>query len=343
VSSGKRQRTKDESEVNNESDSRLRLRSGSMIRSYIELMRLPNVFTAMADVAMGFLLVQQSDWQWDGWHDSWTLALLLAASSVLYMSGVVLNDVFDLDTDRRQRPERPLPSGRVSLSAARWLGWTLLLSGVLLGVAGVSVGTRGGIFAGHFGSVAVAPLLAASILIYDAWLKRTPLGPLAMGSCRMFNVLLGMSAAGVRLPADCWLAAGGIGVYVAGLTWFARRESQRSSRLQLTLAALMMALGSAMLICLPNGSDRTIVGVAIEPGQWYLWTGILGLAILSRFFWAIIDPAPARVQTAVALGVLSIVMLDALACFAMGHVHGAGMILLLLLPAMFLGRSIKMT
>ena len=70
---------------------------------------------------------------------------------------MVLNDVFDLEIDRRERPERPLPSGRVSLRAARLLGWTLLVLGMLLGIAGVSVGTGGGFFAGHFGSAAVAP------------------------------------------------------------------------------------------------------------------------------------------------------------------------------------------
>ncbi len=137
--------------------SRLRLRSGSAFRSYLELMRLPNVFTAVADVAMGFLFVQSSDWRWDPWHDSWTLALLIAASSLLYIAGVVLNDVFDLEIDRKERPERPLPSGRVPLWAARLLGWKLLVVGMLLGIAGVSVGTGGGFLAGHLGSVAVAP------------------------------------------------------------------------------------------------------------------------------------------------------------------------------------------
>ena len=30
--------------------------------AYLELVRLPNVFTAMADVAMGFLFVAVADW-----------------------------------------------------------------------------------------------------------------------------------------------------------------------------------------------------------------------------------------------------------------------------------------
>ncbi len=96
-----------------------RPRGGSTLRSYLALVRLPNVFTAMADVAMGFLFVQSRGWQWDPWWDSWTLATLLAASGLLYMAGMVLNDVFDLETDRHERPDRPLPSGRIPLTTAR--------------------------------------------------------------------------------------------------------------------------------------------------------------------------------------------------------------------------------
>ena len=313
-------------------------------RNYLELMRLPNVFTAMADVTMGFFFVQPSDWRWDPWHDSGTLALLLAASSALYAAGVVLNDVFDLEIDRRERPERPLPSGRVSLRGARRLGWMLLLLGIVLGIAGVWLGTGGGFLAGHhLGSAAVAPLLAACILMYDAWLKRTPIGPVAMGGCRLFNVLLGMCALGVRLSPDCWLVAGGLGLYVAGLTWFARTESDRSHRLPLSLATLVMALGIAMLACFPNWSDRAIPGVQRDMENWYLLTGILGALIIWRCVWAIIEPVPRRVQTAVTQGVLSIIMLDAVACYAVRGMLCAVMILLLLLPTMFLGRWIEMT
>ena len=40
---------------------------------------------------------------------------LLAVALVLYYTaGMYLNDLFDLELDRRERPERPLPSGRVS-------------------------------------------------------------------------------------------------------------------------------------------------------------------------------------------------------------------------------------
>ena len=262
--------------------------------------------------------------------------MLLAASSLLYLSGVVLNDVFDLETDRSERPERPLPSGRVSLDAARRLGWKLLLLGVLLG-------TGAGLFVGHLRPGIVAALLATSILLYDAWLKRTPLGPLAMGACRMLNVLLGMNVVDAPLLAANWLVAGGIGVYVAGVTWFARRENDDSSRLQLALATLLMVVGIALIAWFPSWSDRVIPHVRLDPRNWYLLMGLLGMLIVWRCLWAVIEPVPLRVRMAVAQCVLSIIMLDAVACYAIRGVAWACMILLLLLPAMFLGRWIDTT
>jgi len=81
--------------------------------AYLRLFRLPNVFTAMADVAMGFLFVRQS------LEPISMFACLLVASSLLYTAGMVLNDVFDYEVDRQERPQRPLPSGQIGLRWAR--------------------------------------------------------------------------------------------------------------------------------------------------------------------------------------------------------------------------------
>ena len=179
-------------------------------------------------------------------------------------------------------------------------------------------------FVGHLRPGVVAALLAAAILFYDAWLKRTPLGPLAMGACRMLNVLLGMSAVDAPLHAEHWLVAGGIGVYVAGVTWFARRESQQSSRLQLALATAVMVLGIAMLAWLPSWSDRVILRCAARAATLVsARPACLGLLIVWRCLWAVIEPVPARVRMAVTQCVLSIVMLDAVACYAVRGLYWA--------------------
>jgi hypothetical protein len=83
--------------------------------------------------------------------------------------------------------------------------------------------------------------------------------------------------------------------------------------------------------------------VQLAPQHWYLLTGIFGALIVWRCFWAIIDPRPQRVRTAVAQCVLSIVMLDAVVCYAIRDVFWAVMILLLLVPATFLGQWIEST
>ena len=68
------------------------------------------------------------------------------ATAALYAGGVVLNDVFDRDLDRIERPERPIPSGRVGTPRAAALGGGLLAPGVASGAAA----SRGGrVRAGH--------------------------------------------------------------------------------------------------------------------------------------------------------------------------------------------------
>jgi len=317
-------------------DLRLRFRNVLPLGSYLELVRLPNVFTAMADVAMGFLFVQPPWWIWHGWRDGWTLLLLIGASVALYTAGMVLNDVFDLEIDRQERSERPIPSGRVSLRAARRLGWNLLVLGVTLGIGAT-------FFVGHALPGVVAVLLAADVVLYDAWLKRTPLGPLAMGGCRTLNVLLGMSVMNLPLLPECWLVAGAIGVYVAGVTWFARREAQDSRPLPLALAVLVMIVGIAMLAWLPQWSDRLIPRLRNRPGNWYSMFGALGALIVWRCFQAVGRPTQARVRRAVSNCLLAIVMLDTVACYAIRDLYWACAILVLLLPTALLGRQIETT
>ena len=80
-------------------------------------MRLPNVFTAMADIFMGFWLTHET------LSPIGVFLLLLASSSFLYTAGMVLNDIFDLEQDRRERPQRPLPSGRILRPNATVIGF----------------------------------------------------------------------------------------------------------------------------------------------------------------------------------------------------------------------------
>jgi 4-hydroxybenzoate polyprenyltransferase len=135
------------------------------------------VTTAVGDVLAGFAVA--------GLGRPWILPWLLASTMCLYAGGVVLNDVFDLAIDRVERPERPIPSGRVSRQRAAILGSALLASGVAFAAIGRPAA---GIVAG-----ATAACILTCVGQTPTWWA------VSMGLCRAGNLMLGVAAApGVR-------------------------------------------------------------------------------------------------------------------------------------------------
>lgn len=311
---------------------------GGLAKAYLQLVRLPNVFTAIADILLGFLITHPLA---DVARDDWIiLALLVGSSSALYTAGMVLNDLFDFEVDARERPHRPLPSGRIHPSKARRLGIALLMIGVALAwmINVVEPLWRPAI---------VATALAGLIVVYDAALRRTPLGPLALGGCRTLNVLLGMSAAAFAWHPAHFVIAAGVGLYIFGVSWFAMNEAQISHRLQLALAMLAMLAGIALLALYPrfidaDYPDASRPNLAAIP-RWQLLMAVLGGMIAWRCLQAIRDPAPGHVQMVVKYSIMSLIVLDAAVCFTIRGFAGAIPILILLVPTLLLGRWIYST
>ena len=305
----------------------------SKLLSYVQLMRLPNVFTALADVAMGYLFTHNPD---EGARTLVGAIPLLAATALMYSAGMVLNDVFDVEVDRVERPERPLPSGRVPIRRARWLGFEMLVCGA---IAGASVG----LWTHDVRPAAVAIGLAALIVLYDAVLKKTPLGPLAMGGCRFLNVLLGMSAAGQPWMQVHYMVAGGIGLYIVGVTWFARQEAEpQSRRVHLVLAMLVMFAGMALIAYFP---ERMPQDPEIEPHQmlidansWDLCWALLAILTGWRCLRCVFQPYSEFVQEAILQCLVSLIIFDAAVVLAVrGPLWGVGVVLLIV-PMTILGR-----
>jgi 4-hydroxybenzoate polyprenyltransferase len=299
---------------------------------------LPNVFTALSDVTMGFLFVRHS------LDPVAALVCLAGASALLYTAGMVLNDVFDIDIDRHERPMRPLPSGRIALPLARTLGFAMLALGVLFGwLAGFTFLPVGGL---GIRSGLIASLLAACVILYNAWLKRTPLGPLGMGACRFLNVLLGMSLAAdfaggwlLGFTEAQLLVAGGIGVYIVGVTWFARNEAGQSSIGQL-LAAMIVMLGGIVLLASFTAWEGRLFQ---EPWVVTVLLGLLMVTVLRRCLAAVLDPSPERVQAAVKHSILSLIWIDAAVVAAIAPLPYAFGVVALLIPALLLGRWVYST
>jgi len=302
------------------------------LAAYLELVRLPNLFTAAADVVMGFLATHAAFEPGDGLR----LGLLMGASCSLYAAGVTLNDVFDRKLDAVERPERPIPSGRVPLAVAWVLGFLLLGLGVAAAAAAAGLG-------GSSRPAILAAALAALILLYNAVLKPTLAGPLAMGACRAGNVLLGMSLFESTWLGCHWLAAGAIGLYVVGLSWIARSEARPAGRMPLVAGTVIVLAGLAVLAFLPEQVFRDLFVRQVSDEGWYLLLAILGLHTLVRCLPAVARPEEDRIQLTVRYLILTLVVLDMAACLAFRGVTGALAVLLVFLPALFLSRWIPTT
>lgn len=320
----------------------------ALLLDYLRLVRLPNVFTALADVTMGFVFVQRQ------LAPAAVFACLAVASALLYISGMILNDVFDADVDAVERPERPIPAGRISRALARRFGFSLL-------VAGVAVGGLAGWFQPPeqpqvWRSGAVAGALALNIVVYDGVLKVTLVGPVCMGLCRFLNVLLGMSVAGSCIggfPYEGWtvlgygvphlIAAGGIGLYVVGLTWFSRQEAAQSRRGPLALGFAIMVAGLGVLGLLHRSLPEELPKGLESQAFWFLLLGMLAVTILRRCVAALYNPGPEQVQAAVKHGIQSLIVLNAAVAVEVSSLEYAIGLLLLLIPSTVLGKWVYST
>jgi 4-hydroxybenzoate polyprenyltransferase len=139
---------------------------------------------------------------------------------------MALNDFADRDLDRVERPERPIPSGRVKPVEALAVASGLTATG--LAVAKL---------AGGRSALAVAVPLAASVWAYDLAAKNTAAGPAAMATARGLDVLLG--AGGQWRRAALPVAA--VAVHTTAVTGLSRGEVHGSS----PSAGLLATAGTA--------------------------------------------------------------------------------------------------
>jgi 4-hydroxybenzoate polyprenyltransferase len=104
-----------------------------------------------------------------------------------------------------------------------------------------------------------------------------------------------------------------------------------------------MLAGVALLAFLPLATEEVIPVLRLEPSRWVIFMLLLAGIIFVRCLWAITWPSSGRVQMAVKQGLLSLVILDGAAAFAIQGPLAALMVLVFLLPATLLGTWIYST
>ncbi|WP_308163896.1 SCO3242 family prenyltransferase [Nonomuraea sediminis] len=249
------------------------------LRDLLELVRAPAALSVPGDVIAGATAGQALNGR----------TLGLACSSVcLYWAGMAANDWADRRLDEVERPERPIPSGRVSPGAALAVAASLTTAGVA--VAGLVGGRR---------ALTVAVPLAAAVWAYDLLAKNTPAGPTAMALCRGLDVLLG--AAPSRSMVAALPSALTIAIHTYLLTTLSRAEVSGTDR-RLPAATLTGTLALAAATAGPGArrADASARAAHTVLAAWY--AAEFGVSQARAFA----EPSAGRVRAAVASGIVAL-------------------------------------
>ena len=298
-----------------------------MLRQYLTLFRLPNVFTAPSNILAGYYAVVEPA-NASGLH----LAILIICSILLYLSGIVLNDYFDIEVDRRERPLRPLPAGTVSKRKVLLMGIVFIIAANFISLL-VSTST-----------FIIAAILSGTIVSYDYRMKYSVYGPGMMGAARALNVMLGSSpiflttVLNTNNSARVAVVTVSLFLFVFAISRLSRKEIDETDKVRTAKGSFLMIF-AVLAILIVSG----LVGVFLKD----LFANLALFAIIMIItFKPLLQRQPLSskdIQRTIKTMVLSIIVLDS--AFVSGSAGTAyGLVtLMLIMPAIILSRKFYVT
>ncbi|GGN19482.1 transferase [Streptomyces fuscichromogenes] len=228
---------------------------------------------------------------------------IIGSSVCLYWAGMALNDYADATVDAVERPERPVPSGRVPRRAALAVAGGLTAAG--LGLAAAAGGRR---------SLLGALPLAGLVWAYNLKLKSTPAGAVAMAGARTLDVLAGalVPGPGAHSTAEALrrsaVPAALVGIHTGTLMALSRHEISGAPA-RVPASTLAVSAATALATALPAKARATNAkpraGLAAAGALAYL--GTYGSAQAR----AVQEPSGENVRRAVGAGILGLMPLQA--------------------------------
>ncbi len=233
----------------------------SKVRTWLQLLRAPNLFTVPGDPLTGYLVSNA------GFFD-YTIFLTATASICFYAAGLLMNDVVDLAEDAAERPHRPLPAGQASKEGVKRALWALNAGGLLLLSA-----------TGSNAALLTGACTVAAVWSYNFLTKKTPVvGALNMGLCRALSVMIGaMTGPAAYAKPIAAILALMMGLFIAAVTNLARFETlPKPPLIARLLPVLPLIAGSlfGMVNCLfspDKAPGAAAFGLAGLGGVWLLF------------------------------------------------------------------------
>lgn len=249
------------------------------VADYLDLVRAPASLTVLGDALVGALSARGP-----GGDGPLRVGALAAASVCLYSAGMALNDWADADLDALERPERPIPSGRISRDRALAVGVGLTALGV---GAAFAAGRRSGL---------VSVALAGALWAYDTVFKPTAAGPVVMAVCRGLDVMMGAAGPGWR---SALVPAGAVAAHTVAVTAISRGEVDGS-----TASTGRVAVATSVAVAASGLLGRSNRSAAVLGGARYLAAILPGQLAVAR------DPGAAQARDATRAGIRAVVPLQ---------------------------------
>lgn len=198
------------------------------LRTLLVLGRVSNLPTVWSNCLAGCLI--------SGGRPIGGLLLLCAGATALYIGGMYLNDAFDVEFDRLNRKERPIPSGAISVGDVWGYGLSWLGLGLVL------------LYFFNTTTFTLAVALVFSILLYDAVHKAIAFSPVIMATCRFFLFLMAASVGENGVTGLAVWSACALFCYIVGLSFVAKSESNRGPIRYWPCLLLLLPLFLAWLV-----------------------------------------------------------------------------------------------
>ena len=277
--------------------------------AYLQLVRAGTLLSPGADVAAGLCLAGLP------WSADAGRAVL--ASICIYAAGMVFNDHADRRLDATQRPERPIPSGRIAPTTALLLGLTLMASGLVLAP-----------FKLYYA------VIAGLVLAYDYVVKSSAIaGALNMGTLRALNLAAGaVAVSGAAPPRVVVIAAAAYGVYIIAVTFLGILEDHRQ-----VPARAVISLQLVPPLC----ASLALLGM---PEPWPAAALAFGLTILFMARMRKIETWNQKaIRGSMTWLLLGTMLYTGLLCMSAGRLLECAAVLAAVMPARWISRRIALT
>jgi 4-hydroxybenzoate polyprenyltransferase len=305
-----------------------------VFRQYIILVRLPNIFTAASNILSGyFTIVATVSSSFINLHLLYLVGLM-TSSSLLYLAGIVFNDYFDIEIDKKERLTRPLPSGKITKRKALTIAISSMIAANVIALVI------------NWTSFIIAIILTTIIIAYDYRLKHNNItGPIIMGLARSINVILGASPAlstlllSVTASKMLLFIAISLFLYVVAISILSKKEVSGKATNLIIISSLSIVFVDIAAIAIAG-----LIGI-FQPAV-FAFLVLFSVVMIITFrpiLRGLDNLAPIHIRNIIKNMIISIIILDSVFVSGLIGLPYGFATLLLLVPSVLLSRKLYLT